>query len=86
MNSHIRTGYITSDHLETPEIYEAADCFSIHYNAIDRNLVSKIHRMGKAVYSWPVNDYNGVKQCVEAGVDGIIGNNPQFIRKVLVEG
>ena len=50
---------------------------------IDREFVRKVHRAGLKLYTWTVDDPEIAKQEVEAGVDGITTNRPEWLRAEL---
>ena len=60
-----------------------ADGFSIESNNITREIVSKIHADEKEVYSWTVNNKNKVQEMINAGVDGILTDNPEMLFEAL---
>jgi glycerophosphoryl diester phosphodiesterase len=46
-------------------------------------LVRSAHDAGRRVLVWTVNDENDMKQCLEAGVDGIITDEPRRLKALL---
>ena len=44
-------------------------------------LVRRLHRQGRAVHVWTVNDFNNVISMIEVGVDNIITDNPADVRR-----
>lgn len=50
---------------------------------IDKAFVEKVHNAGLKLYTWTVDDPAVAKAEVEAGVDGITTNRPEFLRKAL---
>ncbi|MDQ6631081.1 MAG: glycerophosphodiester phosphodiesterase [Verrucomicrobiota bacterium] len=50
---------------------------------IDKTFVTKIHQAGLKLYSWTVDDPETARHEIEAGVDGITTNRPQFLREQL---
>ena len=52
-----------------------ADHFSISYSFINRDMVSRLHRMGKQVYAWTVDRADIMQRMIDLGVDNIITNN-----------
>jgi glycerophosphoryl diester phosphodiesterase len=50
---------------------------------IDKEFVKKVHGAGLKLYTWTVDDPAIAKTEVEAGVDGITTNRPEFLRAEL---
>lgn len=50
---------------------------------IDKAFVKKVHKAGLKLYTWTVDDAAIAKQEVEAGVDGITTNRPEWLRAEL---
>ncbi|MGI8965420.1 MAG: glycerophosphodiester phosphodiesterase family protein, partial [Limisphaerales bacterium] len=50
---------------------------------IDKTFVTKIHHADLKLYTWTVDDPEIARQEVEAGVDGITTNRPQYLRQQL---
>ena len=46
-------------------------------------MVRQVHRHGRAVHVWTVNDFNNVISMIEVGVDNIITDYPQKVRGYL---
>jgi len=55
------------------------DEYSIHYRFANKNIISKIHAMGKKVNVWTVNDKNLIEELLALGVDGIITDHPDWL-------
>jgi glycerophosphoryl diester phosphodiesterase len=54
-----------------------------HHSQVDQSLVTKWHARGQRVNVWTVNDAVTLRAMVQAGVDGIIGDDPAFLRQLL---
>lgn len=54
-----------------------------HTFPIDKKFVKKVHKAGLKLYTWTVDDPEIAMAEVEAGVDGITTNRPQFLRDAL---
>jgi glycerophosphoryl diester phosphodiesterase len=61
-----------------------------HHSAINPNykfvtgeLVEKIHEKGKKIFTWTVNEKEDMVKLSEAGVDGIITDFPDILKKLL---
>ena len=46
-------------------------------------MVRQLHRHGRAVHVWTVNDFNNVISMIEVGVDNIITDYPREVRRYL---
>lgn len=71
-DDEIVTGYITSALYGDVSEMEYADVFSLQSSFITADLVEDIHRHGKLVFAWTVNNLNEMKRLMELGVDNII--------------
>ena len=60
-----------------------ADFLSINAARASPRLVRQLHRQGRAVHVWTVNDLNNVISMIEVGVDNIITDNPADVRSFL---
>ncbi len=60
----------------TPEIY------SPYYLLVDEKLVRRCHERGIKLIPWTVNDVPAMRRLVRLGVDGIITDYPDRIRRV----
>jgi glycerophosphoryl diester phosphodiesterase len=60
-----------------------ADFMSINAARATPRLVRRLHRHGRAVHVWTVNDFNNVISMIEVGVDNIITDNPADVRSFL---
>ncbi len=60
------------------------DGLDLNFNfPIDKAFVQKVHAAGLKLYTWTVDEPVVAKAEVEAGVDGITTNRPEFLRKAL---
>jgi glycerophosphoryl diester phosphodiesterase len=48
---------------------------------IDKAFVKKVHAAGLKLYTWTVDDPAIAKKEIEAGVDGITTNRPEWMRQ-----
>jgi glycerophosphoryl diester phosphodiesterase len=62
-----------------------ADFFSISAARATAQLVRQLHRRGRAVHVWTVNDFDNVISMVERGVDNIITDHPREVRGFIEE-
>ncbi|MBT8366292.1 MAG: hypothetical protein KJP23_16460 [Deltaproteobacteria bacterium] len=60
-----------------------ADFLSIRAANATARLVRQLHRRGRAVHVWTVNDFNNVISMIERGVDNIITDYPQDVRRFI---
>jgi len=54
-----------------------------HHSQVDRRLVEKCHARGQRVNVWTVNEAATLAAMTRAGVDGIIGDDPVWMRRTL---
>jgi len=60
-----------------------ADFLSISAAQATARLVRQLHRNGRAVHVWTVNDFSNVISMIERGVDNIITDHPRNVRRYL---
>ena len=60
-----------------------ADFLSINAARATPGLVRRLHRQGRAVHVWTVNDLNNLSSMIEMGVDNIITDYPREVRRFL---
>ena len=80
----VRCGYILSFALGQYASLAAADFFSIDAGFISETVVSNIHRLGKDLYAWTVNDEPLMRQMQALGVDGIITDDAPLAKATLL--
>ena len=54
---------------------------SIYYRFATPKWIEKVHRAGKKVNVWTVNEPKDMAEMIKMGVDGIISNNPDKVKK-----
>ena len=54
-----------------------------HHEMVSRESVTMFHEAGKKVVTWTVNDEREMLRVAEAGVDGIISDDPQLLSSTL---
>jgi len=59
------------------------DMMSVETNVMDTSVVNKIHKAGKQVFVWTVNNEEKVSEMVDDGADNIISDNLQSTRDVI---
>jgi glycerophosphoryl diester phosphodiesterase len=55
-----------------------AHAATLHYSVCSPAAVARAHELGAAVYAWTVDDPRLAQRLVDAGVDGIITNDPRI--------
>jgi len=50
-----------------------------------KHIVRKLHERGQQIFVWTVNDEKHMQKLIERGVDGIITNYPEKVKKLLSE-
>lgn len=83
IDPNMTTGLIT--HSGIPPNLEKGvfDVFVCHATIVDRDLISHIHRVGKKIIVWTVNQETKMKRFIKMGVDGIITDRPDRLQNVL---
>ena len=56
---------------------------NIYYLFAKKRTIKKLHKQGKTVYVWTVDKKQVVKRMLRRGVDGIITNNPEMVKRIL---
>jgi glycerophosphoryl diester phosphodiesterase len=62
-----------------------ADTLSLHHTLCSPAAVRTAHRFGAPVLAWTVNDPEAVRRATNAGVDGIVSDNPEMAVATLLE-
>ncbi len=55
-----------------------ADAATLHHSVCSPAAIARAHEVGAAVYVWTVDDPALAQRLVDAGVDGIITNDPRI--------
>ena len=68
-----------------PALVKAAGCstWSMFWRNLTPALVAEAHAQGLAVLPWTVNDPAEMQRLIDAGVDGIITDYPDRLRRVM---
>ena len=53
---------------------------NVYYKFCSKRLIKKIHKLGKSVYVWTVNNPKKAHKLAKRGVDGIITNKPDILK------
>ena len=59
--------------------------WSPYFGDVDSELISESHRLGLAVVVWTVNKPADMARLIDIGVDGIISDHPDLLRKAASE-
>ena len=59
--------------------------YALHQNHkfINKMIVDELHANGVKCNVWTVNEEEDIRRCIDAGVDGIIGNFPDRVKMIL---
>lgn len=63
---------------------DAADFFSVKYTYITESFVEHAHSLGKEVCAWTLNYQGDMQRMVNCGVDNIITDDQELVRKVIL--
>ena len=55
----------------------------LHHSVVSRAAVDRAHAHGAAVFAWTVDDEAALRRVLDAGVDGVITNDPQIFERAL---
>ncbi len=72
--------YIAWQHIEDIPF---ADYYTIEENNVDEDMVDLVHAKGGKLFAWTVNSEDSVQYLVDCGVDGILTDNPNMLRRAL---
>lgn len=84
LNPDIRTGYTMNMTYGDLKDMSSADCFSVKYTYISERFVERVHSLGKEVYAWTLNYQGDIQRIVNCGVDNIITDDPELVRRVIL--
>ncbi len=79
------TGYTLSMVYGRVEDMEAADFYSVKHTYIDRQLVERVHEMGKQICAWTLNSRGSMRRVINCNVDNVITDNPELVRKEILQ-
>lgn len=74
------TGKITN-----PTRMETVEVVGAYHGAINAKIVADIHRVGKKVYVWTVNDRETMQKMLFEGVDGIVTSHPRLLQELMLK-
>jgi glycerophosphoryl diester phosphodiesterase len=78
-------GFNPADHGNSlPATIKAAGgaIWSPYYGDVDPETIAEAHRLGLSVVVWTVNKPDDIARMIDIGVDGIISDRPDLLRKV----
>ncbi len=78
-------GLSMREHSSVPKLVKAAGCetWSPNWRIVSRERIAEAHALGLAVVPWTVNEPTDMEALIEAGVDGLITDYPDRLRRVL---
>ena len=56
----------------------------INLAVVTAALVARVHRMGKAIHVWTINEPEDMERLIDLGVDGIITDRPDLLKEILL--
>jgi glycerophosphoryl diester phosphodiesterase len=83
---NLRRGILLSAYLDDPVSAMRAVGASVlwqEWQQVDRELVSRVHGAGGALFAWTVNEIGDLAHLARIGVDGLCGNYPDRMRVAL---
>jgi len=84
LNNEVKVGYIFGKLPKDVDVFsEDVDLLSAHYKTVDADFIQKAKAAGKEVAVWTVNEPEDMNRMIEIGVDQIITNYPDILRKIL---
>jgi glycerophosphoryl diester phosphodiesterase len=81
-------GFNPAEHGKSlPQTIKAAGgaIWSPYFGDVDTEVISESHRLGLKVVVWTVNKPEDIARMIDIGVDGIISDRPDLLRKVAGE-
>ena len=57
------------------------DALHPHHSLVDRSVVSRAHRRGLMLNTWTVNEASEVARLIGLGVDGIVADSPEGVKR-----
>lgn len=61
------------------------DVWSAYHKEVDAAAIKRAHELGLTVIVWTVNQTSRMRELIEMGVDGIITDYPDRLRRLLIE-
>lgn len=82
----MQTLYIMAAAIGDLSAADFADGFSIEESNISYQLVQEIHAMNKLCYVWTINSDENVRFLLDAGIDGILTDDPVMMQEAVMRG
>lgn len=73
-----RSMRVTADVLQVPEFHRGI-------NVVTERLIDIVQSQGKQVHVWTVNEVDEMTRFLDMGVDGLVTDRPDLLKKLLVE-
>ena len=85
INPSVLTAYTSVIGIGNIEMLDAADIISIQETFATYENIDRIHRAGKHVFVWTVNEQNTMEKLVSLNVDAILTNDPSLCKVVIAD-
>jgi glycerophosphoryl diester phosphodiesterase len=79
----LRTGLIVGKRHNKKLVRERWDILSVHHHAVSQNIVDACRQSRCELHAWTVNEIADMEKMITLGVDGIITNYPERLRRLL---
>jgi glycerophosphoryl diester phosphodiesterase len=83
INPYVLTAYTSVIGIGDIETLEAADIISIQETFATYENIERVHRAGKRVFVWTINELDTMEKLVNLNVDAILTNNPTLCKAVI---
>ncbi len=84
LDDRLTVGHIVTVALGDTTVSDA-DFLSVHQDKATTALINTLHRAGKQIHVWTVNDAARMSRLIDLGVDNLITDDPALARRVLEE-
>jgi glycerophosphoryl diester phosphodiesterase len=86
-NSPWTAGFQIKDHGSVPRMVKAAGgrVWASYFEELTKAKLKEAHELGIKVVSWTVNEPAQIKKMIDLGVDGIISDRPDLVRRIMAE-
>lgn len=84
LSEEYEVGYLVS--LGLGKYYNETDMdfYSVNYNFVTKELVTKLHKRGQKIHAWTVDDPDEIERLTELGVDNIITDKADEVKKQVI--
>lgn len=82
IDNNIKIAYVAYKSIDNIEDYKYVDIFSIDYSYVNQELVNNIHKLGKEIHVWTVNNEVDINRMLDINVDNIITNDIELAIKL----